>query len=515
MSSVIGSLFLAYARQRRRRIARWMRDPMAEQERLLRRLVRRAADTRFGRDHDFHAIATARDYQERVPLHRFEELQPYWDRLDAGERDVVWPGRIRNIAATSGSTGVPKNVPVSRAGLRAYLRAGRDILVHYVANTRDVDHFRGRFLYLGGSRQPRPGHPGGSVGDLSGLAAEHMPRLYRPYRLPTPGAHLIPDWEAKLDAVADEAWNADVRGISGIPSWLLALFERVLDRRRARGLPAATLADAWPNLSLVVHGGVNFEPYRTMFADLVGKPVCTLEVYIASEGFLALQDRPDSRDLLLLMDAGVFHEFVPVEELGAGRPRRLTAADVETGVEYAIAVTTVSGLYSSLIGDTVRFVSLRPHRIRFAGRTEQFLSAFGEHLRAADVEAAMVAACAATGATAREFHVAPVYPTRDSLRRGHQWFVEFARAPEEPGTFLETLDRTLQNRNVDYQEQRLRDAGVPLPEIIPVPPGTFGTILAEQAREAGRGAQRKLPRLQNDRELAERIVALLRGRDRP
>ncbi len=480
-----------------------MAEPAAEQERLLLHLTHRAADTRFGRDHDLGRVRSVADYRRRVPLRQFHDLDPYWARLREGERDVVWPGKIRRFAVTSGSTGVAKYVPVSDEGLQGFLRAGRDILSHYIVNTGARDHFRGKFLYLGGSREPKPGPHGTVNSDLSGIVAEETPWAYKPFRLPSPRVHLISDWEAKLEAVAEEAWNADVRAISGIPSWMVALFERVLERRRTAGLPADTIAQAWPNLELVVHGGVSFDPYRALFAQLIGKAVYYQEVYLGSEGFLAIQDQPDSRDLLLRMDAGIFHEFVPVEQLRSERPDRHWAGNVETGVEYAIAVTSASGLWGSFIGDTVRFESVRPHRIRFAGRTEQFLSAFGEHLRAVDVEAAMLAACEATGARISEFHVAPVYPTEDSLQRGHHWYVEFRRLPDDHGQFTRTLDRALQQRNVDYEEHRLNDADLPLPEVEAVPPGTFYAAMKQLGRIGG---QHKVPRLQNDRRFAEALI---------
>ncbi|MDY0004747.1 MAG: GH3 auxin-responsive promoter family protein, partial [Polyangia bacterium] len=311
MQSIAGQLFLAYSRLRMRSIARWMADPASEQQRLLEHLLRSAARTRFGSDHDLGRARSVGDFQARVPLRQFQDLKPYWDRLRAGERDLLWPGKIRLFAVTSGSTGEPKYVPVSDEGLQGFLRAGRDILSHYIVNTGDAEHFKGKFLYLGGARELEAGLHGTMTSDLSGIVNEETPWAYRPFRLPTPRVHLVTGWEAKLEAVADEAWNADVRGVSGIPSWLVALFERVLQRRRAAGLPAENIAQAWPNLGLLVHGGVSFDPYRDLFVQLIGKPVYNLEVYLCSEGFLALQDQPDSRDLLLRMDAGIFHEFVP------------------------------------------------------------------------------------------------------------------------------------------------------------------------------------------------------------
>lgn len=500
----MGRGFERYSQLRLRRVAKWMQDPATEQQRLLLNLTRAAANTRFGLDHDFRRIRSVADFQARVPLRTFAELEPYWQRLRTGAANVVWPGRMPLYAITSGSTGNPKLVPVSGAGLRGFLRAGRDILCHYIAATGDVDLFCGRFLYLGGSRALAPSGDGTVLGDLSGIVAEETPRIYRPFRLPSPRVHAIADWEIKLDAVADEAWAADVRAVSGIPSWLLALFERVLARRRANRLPAETLADAWPNLSLIVHGGVNFAPYRPLFARLIGKPVRTLEVYLCSEGFLAIEDQLGSGDLLLRMDAGLFHEFVPAQCVGDPSPPRHWARDVETGVDYAIALSSASGLWGAYVGDTVRFESLRPHRLRFTGRIEQFLNAFGEHLSGADVDAAIAKACAVSGADVVDFHVAPIYPTATSLQRGHEWFVEFARPPSSSDSFVTALDAELRKRNVDYDEHRAASVDLPAPTLHAVPAGTFYAAMRRQGRVGG---QHKVPHLQNDRRFADTLLA--------
>lgn len=498
----MGRGFLAYSRWRMREIGRWMNDPATTQGRLLFELARTASRTAFGRDHDLAAIRSVEDFQRRVPLVPFAEREPYWRRVRAGEPDVVWPGRMPLYAITSGSTGSPKLVPVSREGLRGFLRAGRDILSHYLAATGDAEHFHGQFLYLGGSRELAPDASGALLGDLSGIVAEETPWIYKPFRLPSPSAHAMTDWDAKLEAVAREACEADVRAVSGIPSWLLVLFERVLALRRAAGLPADTVADAWPNLSLVVPGGVSFEPYRALFREVIGKPFHAVEVYVCSEGFLAIQDRLDSRDLLLRMDAGVFHEFVPMEELGADRPTRHWAATVETGVDYALALTTASGVWGCYVGDTVRFESLRPHRVRFTGRTEQFVNAFGEHLRAADAEHAFMAACAATGARAADFHVAPRYPGSGCPVRGHDWYVEFARPPADEEAFVRALDETLCRRNVDYDEHRRGGVDLAAPRLVCVEPGVFR---AAMRREGRGGGQHKVPRARNDRSFASSL----------
>jgi hypothetical protein len=303
--------------------------------------------------------------------------------------------------------------------------------------------------------------------------------------------------------VADEAWDQDVRAVSGIPSWLLALFERVLARRRAAGLPAATLADAWPSFSLLVHGGTGFEPYRALFEALIGKPFHTMEVYVCSEGFLGIQDRPDARGLSLRMDAGVFHELVPVTELAAAAPRRHWAADVELGVDYALALSTASGVWGTLVGDVVRFTSLRPHRVELVGRLAHFSNAFGEHLRESDVDGAVAAACAGSTVRVVEVHVAPLYPTREDLRRRHQWLVEFAHPPADLAAFARALDRELERRNVDYAEHRRNGADLAAPVVVPVPRGAFYSAM----RRAGRlGGQFKVPRLADDRQFADSVL---------
>ncbi len=500
---LMGRGFLLYSRRRLARIERWMADPAAEQRSRLMHLTRRAAGTAFGRDHDLASVRSVADFQARVPLRHFHELEPYWARVRAGEPHVTWPGRVRLFALTSGTTGRAKYVPISEEGLRGTKRAGRDILAHYVAATGDFAHFEGRFLYLGGSREPATAANGASVSDLSGIVADETPRLYRPFTLPSPTMHRIPAWDQRLDAIVEEAWNADVRAVSGIPSWLLALFERVISRRRRAGLRAHTIADAWPNLDLVVHGGASFDPYRALFHDLIGKPFHALEVYVASEGFLAIQDRLDGRDLLLRMDTGLFHEFVPLEALGTPNAPRHWAGNVELGVEYAIAVSSASGLWSTYIGDTVRFESLRPHRLRFSGRTEQYLSAFGEHLSASDVQAAIVTACAAAHAEVAEFHVAPRYANVRSLGRGHEWFVEFRREPADVRRFARSLDDALRARNVDYDEHRGNNVDIGPPVVVSLADGTF---FATMKRLGRLGGQHKVPQLANDRRFAEALL---------
>jgi hypothetical protein len=524
MRGVIGKLFLGLSGPRMRAVAEWQRDPAPVQKALLDSLVRSAARTRFGAEHHFESVRSIADYQARAPLRTYADFKPYWDRLFEGEQDVTWPGRIRYFAVTSGttssataatlrssdsslrSTSGNKYIPVSDEGIRSQIRVGRDLLNFYFNHTHDTDLFRGRFMFLGGSTALKE-HPHGILsGDLSGILARETPPGAGLLRLPTGQTAALADWEQKLDAVAREAHEADVRGIGGTPSWLICVFERVLKLCREAGRPARTLADVWPNLSLLVHGGVNFGPYRATFEALFGKPVTTLEVYPASEGFMGVEDVPGTQDLLLMMDAGLFYEFIPAEEVFCGaRPTRRTVADVETGVNYAIALSTNSGLWSYLVGDTVRFTSLRPHRVRVTGRTQQFLSAFGEHLVVEDVELAVTAACRAAGAQVQDFHVAPIYPGGTDMRPRHQWLVEFLKPPADAEKFGAALDEALRRQNEDYAAHRQGDAGMRPPEVVTLPPKTFYRAMKEIGRF---GAQNKAPRLRNDREFAEILLRI-------
>jgi hypothetical protein len=523
-----------------RTVAEWQRDPAPTQKALLDHLVGTAARTRFGAEHHFESIGSIADYQARVPLRTYADFKPYWDRVFEGERDVTWRGHPRYFAVTSGTTSIAaagnKYIPVSDEGIHSQMRVGRDILNFYFNHTHDTDLFRGRFMFLAGSTELKR-HPHGILtGDLSGIMALETPLYTGFLRLPTGRTAAIADWEQKLDAVAREAHAADVRGIGGTPSWLICVFERVLELRRKAGRPARTLADVWPHLSLLVHGGVNFSPYRAAFEALFGKPVTTLEVYPASEGFIGVEDVPGTQDLLLMMDSGLFYEFIPAAEVGGAPPARRTVADVETGVDYAIALSTNSGLWSYLVGDTVRFTSLRPHRVRVTGRTQQFLSAFGEHLVVEDVEMAIAAACRAAGAQVQDFHVAPVYPPKTPLinhqdtkaprederssdpnhrswclgalvvkdmRPRHQWLVEFLQPPADAEKFGAALDDALRRQNEDYAAHRQGDAGMRPPEVVALPPKTFYRAMKEIGRF---GPQNKAPRLRNDREFAEVLL---------
>jgi len=493
----VGGAFLLFARRRLRRMGPWLADPAPVQEETLRYLVRRAADTAWGRAHDLGEVRTVSDYQQRVPLAEYPDFEPWWRRALEGERDVTWPGRIRDFAVTSGTTGGNKLIPVSDEAVRSHRRGGRDALFFYVAGTGDTRLFRGRMLFLGGSTDLRQMSSGARAGDLSGIMARHIPSYLAPFYSPGPDIALMRNWEEKLECIARRAVSEDIRAVCGIPSWMVVLFQRLLELSGRN-----TIAEIWPNLSLVVQGGLNCAPYKATFDELIGKAVPTLEVYPSSEGFIAVQDDLARPDLLLMADYGIFYEFVPVEELGDPSPTRLTVADVETDTEYAVVLSTNAGIFSYVLGDTVRFTGLRPHRLRVTGRTEQFLSAFGEHLSVEDAEVAVTRAAEATGAEITDYTAAPLYPERDE-KPAHQWLIEFRSAPADLGRFAAALDGALQENNEDYAAHREGGAGMRLPLVVAVPPGTFYETMKRRGRLGG---QNKVPRLSNSRELPDLVL---------
>jgi hypothetical protein len=495
---------------RRRTLALDRLDAAGEQRRTLLRLVRHARHTRFGREHDFHRIRTVADYQRRVPLRDYDAFwRDYWQPAFPRLGDVTWPGLIPYIALSSGTTsGTTKYVPVSREMLASNRRAALTTLALFLAAHPDTPLFRGRLFFLGGSTDLTEPAEGVLAGDLSGIAAREVSPFLRPYTFPPLDLALMRDWDQKMQLLAERSAALPITAVSGVPSWLLVLFERL---RQITGRDR--LIDVWPGLRLVIHGGTKFDPYRALFRQVIGSDdVRLLEVYPASEGYVATED-PRHGLLRLLPDHGVFFEFVPVAELHAANPARHTVADVVPGVQYAVVMTTCAGLWSYVLGDTVCFERLDPPLLRFTGRTRYFLSAFGEHLINEEVERAVALAAEATDATVADFHVGPVFPESPAAPGRHRYLVEFVRPPAEVGRFAEALDAALCRLNEDYAAHRAGDLTMLAPEVVPVPRGGF----AEWLRARGKvGGQHKVPRMDNSggitRELsqlaAERISSV-------
>ena len=469
----------------RRRMARLRAlDPMEAQRALLLRLVRRAAGTRFGRAHGFAAIDSITSYQAKVPLRRYEQFWDEWWRDTAPALvDATWPGRVPYLALSSGTTsGTTKYIPVTRAMVRANRGAGLDTLAWHLDAHPRSRIFGGLSFMLGGSTALERVAPGVRQGDLSGIAAAEVPGFLGAWSWPPRRLALLADWDRKLTALAEETPAAAVRVLTGTPSWLLVLLERLAARQG--GSPPL------PGLELLVHGGVAWAPYRERIAPFLPPGCSTREVYPASEGFVAIADRGSGEGMRLNLDRGCFFEFVPVGELDAPAPRRHWAGTIETGVDYAVAVSSCAGLWSYLLGDTVRFVDRSPPRLLVTGRTAYGLSAFGEHLTGEEIEAALLGAAAAAGALVAEYTVGPVF---DGARGGHRWMVEFA-APADPdlaGALAEDLDATLQRANDDYAAHR-RGAQLAPPEVVVVPPGAFAAWMRAQGKLGG---QHKVPRV--------------------
>ena len=499
--SAVNRGFHAFARRRTRFLARV--DPVEVQRRSLLDLLEMARATRFGLDHGFGSIRTVAEFQARVPVRTYEAL---WDAYlkDAYPRfdDLTWPGRIPYLALTSGTTqGATKYIPVSRAMVASNQKAAQTMVAYHLAARPDSKLFRGKIFLLGGSTNLESPSEGVRQGDLSGIAAEAAGDLLRPYTFPPLDLALEADWDRKLSILAERSIREPITLVGGVPSWLLALFGRMLDLTGK-----ATMAEVWPGLEVVVHGGVKFDPYRRTFADVLGNPWLRLqESYPCSEGFIAFGD-PASGLLRLMFDHGIFFEFIPVDELNSPRPTRHWLGTAEVGVNYAIVVSTCAGLWSHVIGDTIRFESLDPPLLTFTGRTKDTLSAFGEHLISEEVETALAFASDATGASVRDWHVGPV--VRGALGH-HAFIVEFLHEPDDPGRFRAVLDDDLSRMNADYLAHRVGDVVLSLPSLTVARPGGFDAWMRSRGKLGG---QHKVPRMDNSGVITAEILGLLRDR---
>jgi hypothetical protein len=490
--------FGLYARTRAKRIDRT--DLAAAQQRTLRRLVARAAATRFGRAHDFGRIRTVRDFQARVPLRHYEDFwRDYWAPAYPGLRNATWPGEAPFLALSSGTTtATTKHIPVTPEMLRSNGRAAATALAWLRIAHPEIRPFTGKLFFLGGSTTLEPprselvsddasSSPSTVLaGDLSGIAAATASPLLQPFTFPPRDLALLGDWERKLDETARRSLDTNITMVSGVPSWLLVLFERL---RQITG--RSTISECWPNLQVLIHGGTAFDGYRRAFRELLGDDrIRFLEVCPASEGFVAAED-PRFGLLRLIPDHGVFYEFVAVSELGGMNPTRHTAAEVEPGVQYAVVLTTCAGLWSYVLGDTVCFESRDPPLLRFTGRTRQCLSAFGEHLIGEELERAVARAAERTGATVVDFHVGPVFPGAAATVGRHRCFVEFDVTPTDAKTFTTTFDAELSAMNEDYRAHRAGDLTIGPPELIVVPRGGFAGWMKDRGKLGG---QHKVPR---------------------
>lgn len=459
-------------------------------------LVRTAQNTTFGKDHYFKDIQLPADFQEAVGVNDYEDLKPYILRAVDGEADMLWPGKPVYFCKTSGTTSGMKYIPLTKESVPFHISAARNALLSYIAETGNAQFVDGKMIFLQGSPKLEDLASGIPFGRLSGIVAHHVPGYLQKNRLPSMATNSIEDWETKLDAIVDETVNENMTLISGIPSWVQMYFERLIERTGK-----THIKDIFPNFSLFVYGGVNFEPYSARFVDLVGKQIPAIETYPASEGFVAYQDTQNEEGLLLNFNAGMWYEFIPVDQYFSDNPQRLTLDEVEVGVNYALIMNTNAGLWGYSIGDTVRFVSLDPPRVKVTGRIKHFTSAFGEHVIAEEVEQAMTTACAEMKCSVREFHVAPEVAPKEGLPY-HEWIVEFEQLPSSMENFASILDREMCKQNVYYRD--LITGSVLRTAILSsVQKGSF----EEMMRQRGKlGGQNKVPRLGNDRSIADLVI---------
>jgi phenylacetate-coenzyme A ligase PaaK-like adenylate-forming protein len=476
-------------------IEKWKRNPIAAQQQVFRHLMDSAKDTAFGKDHNFAAVKSYADFKSAVPINDYEGLRPYIDRVIAGESDVMWPRKPEYFAKTSGTTSGAKYIPISKESMPEHVKAARNALLTYIHETGKADFVNGKMIFLQGSPVMTEKN-GVKVGRLSGIVANLVPAYLQKNRLPSYQTNCIEDWEQKVDAIVEETIDQDMTLISGIPPWVQMYFDRLTTRSGGK-----KIKDVFKNLQLFVYGGVNYEPYRAKIEDSIGKQIDTIETYPASEGFIAYQDSQKDKSLLLLVDAGMFYEFIPAEEYYSESPTRLSLEEVELDKNYALILNTSAGLWGYSIGDTVKFVSKDPYKILVTGRIKHFISAFGEHVIGEEVEQALWSVAAQEGVQVTEFTVAPQVTPEEGGLPYHEWFIEFAKAPEDPEAFRKKVDAALQKKNIYYFDLIVGRILQPL-VIRSMQKDAFVNYMRAEGKLGG---QNKVPRLSNDRKIADSL----------
>lgn len=498
LTSIARRLFVP----RQRQLEQHMTAAETLQERALRYLMERGRATEYGRNHLLGATRSYDEFAKNVPLATYDDLKDDIDRMRHGESDVLWPGQVKWYAKSSGTTNdKSKFIPVSHEGLQnIHYRGGADVVAFYLRNRPDSRLFDGRALILGGSHSPNYNVAGSLVGDLSAILIENINPLANLVRVPKKATALLSDFELKRDRIAHECLHKNVTNISGVPSWMLSVLVRVMELSGKQHLE-----EVWPNLEVFFHGGIAFTPYRKQYEQLItSDKMRYMETYNASEGFFGIQDDPADRSMLLMLDYGVFYEFIPMDEFGSPHPTVVPLTGVETGVNYAMVITTSCGLWRYIIGDTVRFTSKNPYKFVITGRTKYFINAFGEELIMDNAEKGLEYACAKTGAEVLEYTAAPVYMDENAKCR-HQWLIEFAREPRDLQEFANLLDKRLQELNSDYEAKRSHDITLQRLEVIKARKGLFEDWLKSKGKLGG---QHKVPRLSNSRRSLDELLAM-------
>jgi hypothetical protein len=479
-----------FAHQVVKKTRTWASNPVATQNKVLQELIRQAKDTQFGIDHHFDQIQSPSDFAQQVPVRDYEQLKPYVDRVVKGEENVLWKGKPLYFAKTSGTTSGAKYIPLTKESMPYHIEAARNAILHYIHETGNADFVDGKMIFLQGSPILEEKN-GIKLGRLSGIVAHFVPNYLQKNRMPSWETNCIEDWETKVNAIVEETFNENMSVISGIPSWVHMYFEKLQQKANK------PVGDIFPNFNLFIYGGVNYEPYRAKFENLIGRKVDSIELFPASEGFFAYQDSQKEKGMLLLLNSGIFYEFIKSDEFSTENPRRFTIGEVELGVNYVLILSTNAGLWGYNIGDTVQFTSLAPYRVVVSGRIKHYISAFGEHVIGKEVESALQEAMEGSTIRVNEFTVAPQINPTEGLPY-HEWLIEFENEPDNLEAFAFQIDHAMRKQNVYYDDLIVGNVLRPL-VVTNVPKNGFQDYMKSIGKLGG---QNKIPRLSNDRKIA-------------
>ena len=488
---------LPFAKIATKKVYNWANKPHETQEKVFKHLLSKGKNTAFGKDHNFNAISTYEDFKKEVAVTDYEGLRKYIDRIVAGETDVLWTGKPLYFAKTSGTTSGAKYIPITKDSMPTHIKAAKDALLFYIAEKKDASFVNGKMIFLQGSPVLNDKN-GVKLGRLSGIVAHYVPKYLLKNRLPSWETNCIEDWDTKVNAIVKETVNEDMSVISGIPSWVQMYFEKLIEKT------GKSVSELFPNFNFFIYGGVNFEPYKKKFEKLIGKKIDYIELYPASEGFIAYQDSQKAKGMLLQLNSGIFYEFIPANEFFNENPTRISVKDVKIGVNYVIILNTTAGLWGYNIGDTIEFTSTKPYRIKVTGRIKHFISAFGEHVIGKEVEKALNDSILGTKTTISEFTVAPQVNPENGLPY-HEWFIEFENEPEDLENFATKIDASMQAQNIYYFD--LIEGKILRPLIIrKIKKGGFH----EYMKSIGKfGGQNKIPQLSDTRKIAEVLQGFL------
>ena len=496
MASFKAKLSKPFAKYVAKRIKKWSSKPVETQHKVFKSLIAEAKHTAFGKDHNFSSISSYKEFQANVPIRDYEELKPYVERVVAGEEDILWKGKPIYFAKTSGTTSGAKYIPITKESMPTHVEAARNAILMYIYETGNSKFVDGKMIFLQGSPILEEKN-GIKLGRLSGIVAHYVPKYLQKNRMPSLETNCIDDWETKVEAIVDETIDQDMSIISGIPSWVQMYFEKLIEKS------GKSVGDLFENFNLFIFGGVNYEPYRAKFENLIGRKVDSIELYPASEGFFAFQDKQNESGMLLQLNSGIFYEFVEAEQFFEENPKRLTIADVKLDVNYVMIISTTAGLWAYNIGDTVQFTSLKPYRVIVSGRIKHFISAFGEHVIGKEVEQALKEATENTSISVNEFTVAPQINPEEGLPY-HEWLIEFENEPENETEFIEALETSLKQQNSYYLDLIVGKVLRPL-KLTKIKKDGFQSYMKSIGKLGG---QNKIPRLSNDRKIADSLHRL-------